>query len=400
MVTTNTKKDKCECGQQKANSLAVWDNVAKAWDPGNFDEKHMKSDAERASGKGASSSTQGADHSGNPQGRPTPARDGYTPLYGRNADLEATTIRAKSREITRRIQAGEEILDDWQDMICDPEYVRREERNGYPDTVDRPKGSTICRYHAVGRICRKYDACHFAHTLWPEEIRERMKNRRAQERAQRDQDREQRTQGPTANYQPTSQPQNVAPLPRREILLPHTTTIRGGGDVSITQVGYETRQALPGAGIPGWSDTSPVYPATHYLGGRPPPLPPPPSLPPPSGPPPSGPSLRTDYSADTRTDTPRPGPMFRQSAVPLHPPPNRPAWEAPTGSRERLLQATPKQPPQGGQQYYQTFSTQHQGEQQTTAAQPQQHNYQQNTWAGAPQQARQHQEPMSTLWLP
>lgn len=313
--------------------------------PSNFDEKHIKTDAGRASGKGASNSTQGADHSGNPQGRQTPARDGFVPLYGRNADLEATTIRAKSKEIIKRIQAGEEILDDWQGMICDTEYVRREEKHGHPDTIGRPKGSTICRYHAVGRTCKNYDACHFAHTAWPEEIKERMTKMRAQERAQRDQDRENRSQGSTTNYQP---------LPRREVLLPPPRR-----DVSIAHVGYENRQTLPGVYTPGWSDTSPVYPATHHLGSRTPQIPPPPSLPP-------------------------------------LPPPTDTSTEGTTTRGERLLPATPKQPPQGGQQYYQAFNTQHRGEQQTTAAQPQQHNIQQNTWAGAPQQARQHQEPMSS----
>ena len=90
---------------------------------------------------------------------------------GNYADLKARTIRARHRELVDRIVKGEPILDAWAAMICDPEYIREEEQNGRRDPETRPKKSSICRYHADGRVCDKGDhGCYFKHTGWPIEI--------------------------------------------------------------------------------------------------------------------------------------------------------------------------------------------------------------------------------------
>ncbi len=76
-----------------------------------------------------------------------------------------------------RILRGESVREEWVSMICDTTWVTEQEQRGRQDSAGRPKKSSICRYFADNRGCKKSDQeCHFAHIEWPTEIRNIMLN--------------------------------------------------------------------------------------------------------------------------------------------------------------------------------------------------------------------------------
>ena len=311
----------------------------------------------------------------------------HTPAHGTNTGLDATTIRAASREIIARIRNGEAVIDDWMGMVIDPEYENRETQSGAVDTIRRPRHSTVCRYHGVGRDCNKGNACHFAHIEYPEAIRAQMKDYNNQDRINRQMDRQadrlnRRAQSTTDGNQDQRQrrPRTPPPaaLPRRDLGLPSHTVLRDDGNVRVTQVGRDM-QPQP----------MEVSPQTHEQ--YQPPIPPPPTYPP------------IPPQPTHRPMGPSPGLQGAQQTLPAHPPPQHHPWAAHDRAVLQLQQqqqlqrqedqgqqAPPKQPPQEHtqQQYYQQFTR-------AGATEPARTTHQQASWDGQSHHARQYQTPLT-----
>ena len=411
------KKDKCDCGKpnsDRSRRLAQWDTSTMNWDPPSFDEKQIRPDGDKGGAPrtyqpAQSSSSSGGRTQDRPHSRPAQQQRGgpenwgnpgdiggtHTPIYGKNAGLDATTIRAQSKEIITRIENGEAVMDDWMGMIIDPGYEDRETQTGALDSFRRPRQSTICRYYAVGRDCHRNIACHFAHTEYPATIRAKMKDYNNQDRINRQMDRQadrlnRRSQRPADGNQDQWQHRSMTPqpaaLPRRDLQLPSHTVLRDDANVRVTQVGRDM-QPQP----------MEVTPQTH--GQHHPPIPPPPTHPP---------AIPQAAHRPMGSDPDRQG---VQQTVPAYPPPqHRPqiqerhaSWTAHDRAVQQLQQqqqtqpqdnqghqAPPNQPPQelAQQHYYQHYLR-------TGAVDPSRPIHQQTTWNGQPNNAWQYQTPLT-----
>ena len=219
-------------------------------------------------------------------------------------------------------------------MILDPAYVNKEVQNGATDTIDRPRHSTICRYHGVGRGCNKEEAkCHFAHIQYPSSIKARMidysewdkqnrrmdrqadRNSRQADRISRRHEAQQRSGTETGQTELNNFPRtdyNRAPatadIRRRDLGLPSGTVVRDDGNINITQVGAEVRA----------QQAAEQQQTAQATGQHQPPLPPP------AAPPPMQPSPTQDYGAQQRNNQAR-----TANQPPTYPPPAYPATALP-----------------------------------------------------------------------
>ena len=291
-------KEECPCGGTKDNRLAMWRGSTKTWDPADFDEERLAPGKpwlykeKGQEGKGSPTRAQGQSHSYSHSSEQAPQyhRDSsHNPATSssampdnqtrgesstqrgntgneqrghdnHNEGLKATTIREQSKEITERVLGGETMRDEWVGMICDPQWVEAQEWDMKPDGNYRHRKSSICRYFASGRGCKKGEECNFSHVSWPENLagimqahRQGVKNTRRENRDRHEQ------QGD--NFPPFQNPVN----------LKDPNLIHDQGGIEIRQVGYEHPRQTPMQ--PTGKGNTPPPPAWGY--NQPPPAQPP-----------------------------------------------------------------------------------------------------------------------------